>query len=105
MIDLTTVFDKFSEKKTPDKVRAFLNFVFVASITSFVFQRVYFNYHIIDIANYQLVFDFFVSGNFFIPLLLFLVTYEITKYIPSSIFILTNVYISEWIEKNWIMLL
>jgi hypothetical protein len=99
-MDITSIVDAAFSKSTSSKLRGFLNFVFTASITAALFQSIYFKYEVYDITDYKVIVDFFLTGNFFIPFILFLIIYRITYYIPNILFFLSNHFITKYLDKK-----
>jgi hypothetical protein len=64
--------------------------LFSASITSYLFERVYFKYAWLDITNYKDVLDYFIKGSFFIPFTLFLIVHFGIGFLSFSIFHIIN---------------
>jgi hypothetical protein len=74
-----------------------LNFYLSASITSALFKWVYFNYTLIDITDYKGIYNYFIGGDFAVPLILFtLVHYGIGILSESLFYLLTFLISSKW---------
>jgi hypothetical protein len=87
-------------RSTYAPLRRILDFLFSASITSFLFQKLYFKYHWLDITDYKGIIDFFINGNFFIPFILFLIVHFGTYFLAYGFFSLTTLHKSaRWIKK------
>lgn len=56
-------------------LRRLLGLLFIASITSFLFEFLYGKYLWLDLSDYKSILTFFIKGDFFIPLSLFLLVY------------------------------
>lgn len=82
--------DYLKGKTMYPSIRRGLNLLFSISITSFLFEKIYFAYSWPDITNYKLILDFFVKGQFIVPFSIFLVVHGITYFIPSVIFSVYN---------------
>lgn len=82
--------DYLKGKTMYPSIRRGLNLLFSISITSFLFEKIYFTYSWPDITNYKLILDFFIKGQFIVPFSIFLVVHGITYFIPSVIFSLYN---------------
>ena len=63
--------EKFSDAKLYRLIRRPLNLLFIGSIASFLFERFYFKYRFLEIADYQGIATYFVRGGFFVPLCVF----------------------------------
>jgi hypothetical protein len=82
------VSDYVNGKVVYPPIRRILNFLFSASITSFLFQTFYFKYDWLDL-DYKSILDFLVKGDFFIPFSLFLVVHFGLFFLSSLAFNLT----------------
>ena len=67
--------DYLEGKKVYPVLSRILNLLFVASITSFIFEKFYFKYTWLDISDYKSILDFLIKGRFFIPFPYFFVLY------------------------------
>jgi hypothetical protein len=76
------------------------NVLMSASITSWLFTRIYFPYSIIPFSDYRAIIHFFLNGDFFPPLMIFLIVHYSLGIIAETIFSLTILhYSSKWINK------
>lgn len=77
-----------------------LNILFNASISSFIFERTYGHYEWIDIVDYKSILNFFIRGDFSIPLSIFIIVFISTEIISFFIFtILTGLSKHKWIKR------
>src|SRR5437867_1618468 len=67
-------------------IRRGLNFLFIVSITSFIYQKFYGSYTWYDITNYKAILNFFINGDFFIPLSIYLIVYSFIIFVSGSTF-------------------
>ncbi len=80
---LNTILELYlSGKPIYARVLRILNILFSVSITSFLFEKIYFKYTWIDITDYKAIVDFFVRGHFIIPSIMFFIV-DNTIYILS----------------------
>jgi len=82
--------DFLSRKSMFPVIRKGLNLLFCASITSFLFEKYYFNYSWIEITDYKSILNFFIKGNYIVPFCIFIVIFLITYFIPYTIFAVPN---------------
>lgn len=71
--------------------RRLLSFLFSLSITSFFFEKLYFNYQWINITDYKAILDFLIKGYFFVPLCLFVIVHYSLQGISLVFFTLMTV--------------
>ncbi|HAD81539.1 MAG: hypothetical protein A2509_01280 [Candidatus Edwardsbacteria bacterium RIFOXYD12_FULL_50_11] len=69
-------------------VRRIFNLLFNISIASFIYEKIYEQYYWFDYYDYKSILDYFVKGNFFIPLSIFIAAYGITHIISLTTFYL-----------------
>lgn len=101
MIDQVKKFgDLIGKKKLFPLTQHILNFLFVVSISSFVFEKYYFKYKLLDITNYNLVYNFLVKGNFAVPISIFFVIWALTFFIAKYVFIMANQALSKRFRKK-----
>lgn len=91
---------KVSERSISIRIKALLNILFVGSLTSAVFEYVFFEYILIDAEDYENVYRFFIDGQFFIPLSLFFLLWHTTDLAGSLIFKLPNMYVERKFKKS-----
>ena len=82
--------DFLSRKSMFPVLRKGLNLLFCASITSFLFEKVYFEYYWLEITDYERIINFFIKGNFIIPFSIFVIIYILTYLFPYLLFAITN---------------
>lgn len=70
--------------------RRFLNLLFSMSISSFLFEKLYFEYTWLDILDYKAIIDFMIKGEFFVPLSIFIIVVGLTEFLSIIIFNLIN---------------
>lgn len=78
--------DYIKGKAIYPSIRRFLNLLFLVSITSFFYERLYGRYTLDEITNYKVILDFFVKGHFFIPFSIFVIVYALTQFISFLVF-------------------
>jgi hypothetical protein len=71
-------------------LRRLLDMLLSLSITSFLFQNIYFSYSLLDISDYKGIINFFMSGQFFVPLFLFLLVHFVCYLIAYGFFSFTT---------------
>ncbi|MCA6362331.1 MAG: hypothetical protein IM638_04795 [Bacteroidetes bacterium] len=82
--------DYLKGKSVYPKLRRGLNLLFNISIASFVYEKFYGNYTWLNYNDYKGILNFFVKGNFFIPLSIFFVVYILTQFISLTFFVALN---------------
>jgi len=70
--------------------RRFVNLLFCMSISSFIFEKLYFKYTWIDILDYKRIIDFMIKGEFFVPLSIFIIVVGFTEFLSIIIFYILN---------------
>lgn len=60
--------------------------MFSISISSFIFEKIYFTYEWSEINDYKFMLDFFIKGHFVVPFCIFVVVHGITTFIPTVIY-------------------
>lgn len=103
MLNLFNYIDDYLKGKSIfSPASKFLSFCFSVSISSFIFKKYYFNYKLLDFTDYKGLYDFFVTGSFIIPLILFTVIHYGISIIANGIFSLSAEHkSSKW--KTWIL--
>lgn len=91
--------DYLNGKTVYPPIRRSLNSLFSVSITSFLFEKIYFKYEWLDL-NYRPILNFFIKGDFFIPFSLFVVVHYLLFIFSSFIFNLTTTRKSSKSLKN-----
>lgn len=91
---------KVSERRLSLQVKAFLNFLFIGSLTSIVFEKYYFKYSLLKIDDYEGVYRYFIDGHFFIPLVAFFILWQLTENIGTILFKLPNMYVERKFKKS-----
>ncbi|MBN8671466.1 MAG: hypothetical protein J0L80_12315 [Chitinophagales bacterium] len=71
-------------------IRRLLNLLFTISISSFLFEKYYGKYVWFNYYDYKAILNFFIKGNFFIPLSIFIAVYCGTYFVSLLIFNLIN---------------
>jgi hypothetical protein len=71
-------------------IRLLLNFLFVGGISSFIFIEFYFDYELLDISDYKGYFRFFINGEFIVPLGIFFIMWNVTRWISFLLFKFPN---------------
>ncbi|MCQ6957088.1 hypothetical protein [Mucilaginibacter aquariorum] len=101
MNDLLSIANYILEGKPfYNKGRRFLNFLFLASITSFTYKWLIGNYEFLDIGNYKGIINFFIEGKFFIPLSIYASLYGVTELIGFLLFsVVTHIKLIKWKRK------
>lgn len=74
--------------------------MFVGSITSSIFEALFFQYSIIDFADYEHIYLFFIKGHFIIPFAMFYTIWIVTIGLTMVLFQLPNVYITKHFGKR-----
>ncbi|WP_319592125.1 hypothetical protein [uncultured Draconibacterium sp.] len=101
MNDLLLVVGDYLKGKTIiPQIRRILNFIFTISITSFFYERIIGPYSWIEITDYKGILDFFVKGNFYVPLFMYVIVYvsiSLLSYVLFDIFV--NKKSVKWTEK------
>lgn len=101
MVDgIISLADYLKDKKLFPLIRQPLNYLFIASICSYIFEMFYFEYEILDLLDYKIVLSFFLKGEFFIPFGIFLVILYLTYWVGYFAFEWTNMLISEKLKKK-----
>ena len=91
MIDqVKKVGDLIGKKKLFPLAQHLLNFLFVISISSFLFEKFYFKYKLLDITDYQVIYNFLIKGNFAVPISIFFIVWVLTFFISKYAFIVAN---------------
>ena len=106
MDNLLKILELANSKKIPLAVKTFLNLVFVTSITSTIFVKFYYQYQILDLTNYKLIFNFLITGQFFIPLIIFLSSWFLTGFFIEAIFFGINIWagnkLKDFFKRNYL---
>jgi hypothetical protein len=82
--------DYLKGKSIYNPLRRALNLLFNVSITSYIYERAYGQYDWFNYSDYKLILNFFIKGNFFIPLSIFIGVYGITAFLSLAIFSSVN---------------
>lgn len=82
-----------NDKKSVTIIRRTISTFLCFVIASSLFEKLYFKYTIYDISDYKSIFNFLVKGQFMVPLLIFLLIWLTTKYIP--------VFYNEWRKRRF----
>ena len=82
--------DYLKGKSVYPAFRRILNLLLNISIASFIYEKFYGNYTWLNLDDYKSILDFFIKGNFFIPLSIFLVVYSVTLFLSLAIFTSIN---------------
>jgi len=94
---LIYVSDYLKGKSIYSPALRFLNFYLSASISSSIFKRFYFNYSLLDLADYKGIYNYFIRGDFAVALLLFTIVHYGIGIVGESIFSLMTLKKSnEW---------
>lgn len=64
--------------------------MFAGAVSSFIFKSFYFDYRLIDFADYRGYYTFFVDGDFIVPLIIFFFVWTTSHYFALFIFKLGN---------------
>ncbi len=67
-------------------LRRTLNILFSVSLTSFLFEKFYFKYSLIDITDYKAIFTFLIKGNFFVPFSIFVIIHYFLSTLSDGFF-------------------
>lgn len=87
-------------KETYAPIRRILGMLLSISAASFLFETFYFRYQWLDITDYKGIVDFFIRGNFVIPLILFLFVHYMIYLAGTILFSLTiNKKSTKWISE------
>jgi len=92
--------DYLRGKEVYPPARRILNFLFSASITSFLFEKFYFKYQWMDISDYKGILNFFIKGDFFIPFSIFIIVHFGLWIFSSALFSVTMTLKSSKVLKN-----
>jgi hypothetical protein len=71
-------------------LRRVLNFLFILSISSFIYEKIYGKYTWLEYNDYKGILDFFIKGHFFIPFSIFIIVYELSEFISNTFFTMYN---------------
>lgn len=97
---LTYVSDYLKGNSIYSPVLRFLDFYLSASIASSIFKRIYFNYSLLDLTDYKGIYNYFINGDFAVPLLLFTIVHYGIGIVGESIFSLMTLKKSnEWTSR------
>lgn len=84
-------FTKYLNEKTLfPTVKRVLNFCFVLGISSFVFEKYYFKYSLLDITDYKAQYEFIAHGLFIIPFSIFFFVWAFSNMIGQGLFSVCN---------------
>jgi hypothetical protein len=72
---LSFIDDYLNGKPVYPTARKLLSFLFSISITSFIFERLYFKYTLLEFTDYKGILDFFVKGYFFVPFCIYVIVH------------------------------
>jgi len=101
MNDILLIIGDYLKGKTIiPQIRRILNFIFTISITAFFYEIVIGPYSWIEITDYKGILDFFVKGNFYVPLFMYVVVYvsvSVLSYILFDLFV--DKKRDKWTEK------
>ena len=97
---ITEFGDLIRSKKLFPLAKHLLNFLFVVSISSFLFENFYFKYELLDVTDYKKIYTFLVKGSFAVPLTLFFITWIITYSISTYAFVFANMALSKRFRKK-----
>lgn len=97
LIQLT---DFLSRKSMFPVLRKALNLLFCASITSFIFEKAYFEYYWLEFTDYKGILNFFIKGGFIVPFSIFSLVYIFTYLFPYMLFSISNYFKNiKWQKK------
>jgi hypothetical protein len=102
MKDTLSIFEFLHQNKLFPALKVFLNHLFVVSISSFLFETIYFKYDILDISDYKSIYNFFVKGDFVVPFALFFITWLITFLISTGLFNIINTIITKRLNDKYL---
>jgi len=68
---IISIAEKLEDKKFLVVLRRILNVLFISNITSVLFEKFYYKYSLLDLADYTGIIDFFIKGQYIIPLIIF----------------------------------
>lgn len=77
------VSDYFKGKSIYPVSRRFFNLLFNVSISSFIYEKIYGSYYLLNFSEYNKIFTFLIKGQFFIPLTIFLIVATLTYIIGT----------------------
>lgn len=89
-----------AESRIALRVRLLLNTIFVVGISSYLFESFYFDYELLDLANYRAIYWFFVDGSFIVPAAIFFVTLKVTSFLGTTLFKVPNLLLGESIKRK-----
>jgi len=64
-------------------IRKVLTVLFITSIASFIYEKIYGRYTWLNYNDYKGFLDFFIKGRFFIPFSIFIVVYGVTQFLSG----------------------
>jgi len=74
-----------------------LNLLFSISISSFLFEKFYFKYNLLDVTDYKGILDFLIKGQFVVPFAIFLIVHYVLSYGSDMLFsIVTFRTVAKW---------
>ncbi|HEY0656369.1 MAG TPA: hypothetical protein VGD65_24720 [Chryseosolibacter sp.] len=82
------------------RLKVILNIIFVGGISCWIFQKAYFEFHVIPLDDINGIFFFFAQGHFFIPFAIFLGVWLITAWLRVLLFQIPNVVLSNTVGKH-----
>src|SRR6185436_16622118 len=88
------------EKTLFPSVKRVLNFCFVLGISSFLFEKYYFKYSLLDITDYKRQYEFIAHGIFIIPFSIFFLVWALTGLLGNGLFTIFNYGITEKYRKK-----
>jgi ABC-type multidrug transport system fused ATPase/permease subunit len=92
--------DLIRRKKLFPLAKHLLNFLFVVSISSFLFEKFYYKYQLLDVTDYKTIYAFLVKGDFAIPLTIFFIVWVLTFSISTYAFVFANMALSKFFRKK-----
>ena len=92
---LSFIADFLNGKSIFTPLKRFLNILFSVCIASWIFRKMYFRYVLLDASDLKGIYHFLVSGEFIIPLMIFMVVHFSAGFLSRSVFELGTLYFSD----------
>lgn len=88
MEQVTNIVGKFlNGKPIFTQIKRILDVIFIASISSYIFESYSGKYEWLNYDDYKGILDFFIKGKFIIPLSIYLFVFYLTTFISSNILV------------------
>jgi hypothetical protein len=90
-----------SESNLIARLKILLNVILIGSLSSLLFEAVYFEYELIPLTDFQGYYNFFINGDFIVPLILFVLCWYVTDFLASVSMDLPNEIVKNKLN-NWV---